>query len=228
MTITLRSTKGTALTYSEMDENFRDLRFDTTLQRAATNGNTITGNISVTGKVIYPGAVLQVVHTSKTNSFTGTSVVDNGGYFVDVTGLSATITPTQSTSRILILTNLYIGTSMTSGSGYQNTMRIKRTIGGVTAFPILGDAEGGRPRATGRINFYIAGSGTTLTYHMGMMSGVHQDSPATTSAITYQIQMGGYSSAPIVYLNRSETWGFAAGDYDNVPVSTLTLMEIAT
>ena len=71
MTITLRSTKGTALTYSEMDENFRDLRFDTTLQRAATNGNTITGNISVTGKVIYPGAVLQVVHTTKTNSFTG-------------------------------------------------------------------------------------------------------------------------------------------------------------
>jgi hypothetical protein len=225
MTITLRSTKGTALTYSEMDENFRDLRFDTTLQRAATNGNTITGNISVTGKVIYPGAVLQVVHTTKTNSFTGTSVVDNGGYFVDVTGLSATITPTLSTSRILILTQLYVG-SQTTGSGYQQTYRLKKTVGGVTSFPVVGDAEGGRPRSTGTINMYNVGSGASQ-YNISSLAGTHQDSPATTSAITYQVQLGGYSSAPAVFLNRSGAFQLLGGDYDAVPVSTITLMEIA-
>lgn len=227
MTITLRSTKGTALTYSEMDENFRDLRFDTTLQRAATNGNTVTGlNVVFTGgKLISPGSILQVVHTSKTNTFTGTSVVDNGGYFIDVTGLSATITPTLSTSRILILTQLYVG-SQSTGSGYQQSYRLKKTVGGVTSFPILGDAESNRPRSTGTVNMYNNSAGASQ-YNMASLAGTHQDSPATTSAITYQVQLGGYSSAPAVFLNRSGAFQVLAGDYDTVPVSTITLMEIA-
>jgi hypothetical protein len=170
------------------------------------------------------GSILQVVHVSKTNTFVGTSVPDNGGYFIDVTGLSATITPSSSTSTILVITDMYMGVTNTAG-GYNQTYRLKRTIGGVTTFPILGDAEGGRPRATGRINQY-QGAGT-VQYSMAMMSGTHQDSPATTSAITYQIQIGGYSGSPAVYLNRSETFQVLANDYDNVPVSTITLMEIA-
>ena len=42
MTIVKRGTKGTALTYAEMDENFRDLREDTTIDRVLENGNTTT------------------------------------------------------------------------------------------------------------------------------------------------------------------------------------------
>lgn len=169
------------------------------------------------------GAILQVVQTTKPSTFVGTSVPDNGGYFIDVTGLSASITPTASTSKILIFANLYMGVTTVS-SGYQQSYRIKRTIGGTTTFPILGDAEGGRPQSTGRINLY---NGAGLTYNMSMMSGVHQDSPSTTSAITYHVQLGGYSGSPIVYLNRSETSQVNASNYDVVPVSTLTLMEVA-
>jgi len=171
------------------------------------------------------GTVLQVVHTAKTSTFSGTSVADNGGYYIDVTGLSASITPTTSTSKILVFANLYIG-STASGGGYQQTYRLKRTINGATTFPILGDAEGGRPRATGRLNLYTTAAGS-VTYRMAMHSGVHHDSPSTTSAITYQIQIGGYSGNPVVYLNRSETSQAATNDYDAIPVSTLTLMEIA-
>lgn len=40
MTITRRIIKGTALTYEEMDENIRDLRFDTDLTRVLENGDT--------------------------------------------------------------------------------------------------------------------------------------------------------------------------------------------
>jgi hypothetical protein len=167
------------------------------------------------------GKVLQVIHTAKSSSFVGTSVVDNGGYFIDVTGLSATITPTSASSKILIFATLFIGPS-TVASGYQQSYRLKRTIGGVVSFPILGDAEGGRPGGTGRINLYIP-----TQYAMNMNGGTHQDTPNTTSAITYQVQLGGYSGSPIVYLNRSETWQVSAGNYDVVPVSTLTLMEIA-
>ena len=47
MTITRRSIKGTALTYSELDENFRDLREDTTIDRVLENGNTTTRSLTV-------------------------------------------------------------------------------------------------------------------------------------------------------------------------------------
>ena len=167
------------------------------------------------------GKVLQVVYTSKPSTFVGTSVLDNGAYFIDVTGLSAAITPTSATSKILIFATLFIGATTASG-GYQQSYRLKRTIGGVVSFPILGDAEGGRPRGTGRINLY-----SPTTYAMNMNGGTHQDTPSTTSAITYQVQLGGYSASPIVYLNRAETFQNGANDYDVVPVSTLTLMEIA-
>jgi hypothetical protein len=169
------------------------------------------------------GKILQVVHTAKTSTFSGTSVVDNGGWYIDVTGLSATITPALSTSKILILTTLWIGVTM-AASGYQQSFRLKRVIGATTTYPVIGASEGGRPRGTGRINMY-----GTNTYFMGMSGGVHHDSPATTSAITYYVQIGGYSGSSIVYLNRSETFQ-DSGDgvnYDTVPVSTITLMEIA-
>ena len=183
--------------------------------------NSIANGAVARPNMGYAGAVLQVVYTQKTNTFSGTSVLDNGGYYIDVTGLSASITPISTSSRILIIANMYGGASG-AGSFYQLSYRLKRTIGATVSFPILGDAEGGRPRATGRINNY-----NSNTYFMSTLGGTHQDSPATTSAITYQLQLGGYSVGPIVYLNRSETFQNLADNYDTVPVSTITLMEIA-
>lgn len=65
MTITRRTTKGTALTYQEMDENFRDLRYDTDLDRVLTNGNTTTksmtvGDITVSGNLTVNGTSIGV------------------------------------------------------------------------------------------------------------------------------------------------------------------------
>jgi hypothetical protein len=47
MTITYRQTKGSALTYEQLDENFRDLREDTTLNRVLLNGNSSNASIVV-------------------------------------------------------------------------------------------------------------------------------------------------------------------------------------
>ena len=46
MTIVKRGTKGTALTYAEMDENIRDLYEDTDIDRVLLNGNTTTKNLT--------------------------------------------------------------------------------------------------------------------------------------------------------------------------------------
>jgi hypothetical protein len=182
--------------------------------------NAIT---TVAGKPILnsTGSILQVVHTEKTNSFTGTSVQTGTGFYIDVTGLSASITPTSSSNRILILTNMYIGKTTVSSS-YQQHFRIKRNGTAI----ILGAGEGSRPTSTGRINMYSSDT-TSGQYQMVSFNGVHYDSPASTSALTYQIALGGYGGSPIVYLNRSELWQVDANNYDSTPVSTLTLMEVS-
>lgn len=56
MTIVYRSTKGSALTFLEMDENIRDLRLDTTLDRVLENGNTTTKNITI-GSITSTGTI---------------------------------------------------------------------------------------------------------------------------------------------------------------------------
>ena len=181
----------------------------------AIAGLTSTGLSAV--QKLPAGTVSQVINTQKRDSFVGTSVQTGSGFFIDVTGLSATITPTSASNRILVVVNMYIGVTTTS-SGYQQSMRVKRN----GTYPILGISEGGRPTTSARINMYGLN-----TYSMQQLSGFYLDSPSSTSAQTYQIELGGYSGSPIVYVNRAETFQVGANDYDSIPVSTLTLMEIS-
>ena len=163
------------------------------------------------------GKILQVISGEKGSSFTGTSVFDNGGYFIDVTGYSATITPSSTSSRILVMVHAYVGQT-TVASGYQQSLRIKQG----TRYPFLGTSEGSRPVTSARVNNY-----TGSAYAMMNISGSWIDSPSSTSALTYQVQIGGYGTAPIVYLNRQETFQVGVNNYDTIPLSTITLMEIA-
>jgi hypothetical protein len=55
MTITYRTTKGSALTYGEVDENFRDLLEDTTIDRVLGNGNSTTKDLTVGSLTIGAG-----------------------------------------------------------------------------------------------------------------------------------------------------------------------------
>jgi hypothetical protein len=178
---------------------------------------------TIAGKPIVnsTGSILQVVHTPMTDSFTGTSTQTGTGFYIDVTGLSATITPSSTGNRILILTNMYVGKT-TTGSSYQQHFRIKRNGTPI----ILGAGEGGRPTSTGRINQYSTDT-TSGQYQMFQFNGVHYDTPASTAALTYQIALGGYSGSPVVFVNRSQLWQALANDYDSTPVSTLTLMEVS-
>lgn len=64
MTITYRQTKGSALLYGEIDENFRDLREDTNLQRVLTNGNTST--LAMTVNTVTSTSNSIIVATPKT------------------------------------------------------------------------------------------------------------------------------------------------------------------
>lgn len=72
MTITYRGVKDSALTYAELDENFRDLREDTDLERVLTNGNSSNLSIIVPQIVVSGADVTESLAAG--NTWTNTSI----------------------------------------------------------------------------------------------------------------------------------------------------------
>jgi hypothetical protein len=158
----------------------------------------------------YAGAILQVVQTVKTDTFTM-----SGSTMTTITGLTASITPTSATSKILV--NVF----MNVGQSYYNLQG--RLMRGSTAIGI-GDQLTARPRMTFQTNTYVANQ-TYEEYHVKPVTVVYLDSPATTSSTTYSMQIANYSSYSSA-INRSVNFQ-DSGNYDPTTISTITLMEIA-
>ena len=154
------------------------------------------------------GGIIQVKSVTKTDTFQKAS----GTSFQDVTGLSVSITPTRSDSKILVMYDL----SWSSSSGHCSCRLMRDST------PIkVGDANGNRTQATGQMH---RNSGDE--YDLEQVSGTHLDSPATTSSVTYKMQVGTpYGSAYDIRVNyqgddSNESWvGRTA--------STITVMEVS-
>ncbi len=186
-----------------------------TLQEPAVAGTTVldlpatSGTVALTSQ-ISAGKVLQVVNTTKTNTFTTTS-----SSYTDLTDLSVNITPTSASNQILVITSLSYG-----GDG--NSYGWARLVRNGTAIA-LGDADGAtRIRCTFPLTMEATAS-TNAKLVCGGMTIL--DSPATTSAVTYKVQvMSGYNSLTLS-INRSYSNDNAT--YSGLGVSTITVMEIA-
>ena len=156
------------------------------------------------GAVLPAGSILQVVQTVKTDTFSSASTS-----YVDVTGLSATITPSATGSKILIGYQLQGNARSGTVGGFFKLLRDSTDIS-------IADAAGSRDRTSGAI---LGGQDEIM-----FTGGFFLDSPSTTSATTYKVQMRA-NVAQTVYLNRSH------GDTDAATtprgVSSITLMEVA-
>ena len=84
----------------------------------------------------------------------------------------------------------------------------------------LGDARGTRMQGTSIVNSAVAGQ----MYHP---SAVYLDSPATTSAITYKLQIKTTNASYTANINRSGRDADNAIGYDGTGTSGITVMEIA-
>ena len=74
--ITLRATKGTPLTYSELDTNFTNLKDATVSLQAGTGGTTVTSDLNGTITLVAgTGITLSGDNTAKTITVTGESGV---------------------------------------------------------------------------------------------------------------------------------------------------------
>lgn len=171
----------------------------------------ISGVTGTFGKETMPsGSVLQVVHFdfATQQAFTVPANVE----LSQATGLTATITPSSSTSKILVMCSANLSHNGTVASVVRAI--IQRT-GPSTANNTLS-------QATSNTNFshviYTSASGEFM-WPNTVMNWL--DSPGSTSPCTYTLRIGGNTASSVVGLNKSIHYGAAWGS-----VSHLTLMEI--
>ena len=106
----------------------------------------VRADVWQTAAGVAQNSVLQVARAVRTSTFSASTVGNN---FYDVPGLSVTITPRFANSLIVLMSTLYLSTS----NAYQSKWQYTRN--GSTF--LLGDAEGGRPRATGMVKYILCG-----------------------------------------------------------------------
>lgn len=165
-----------------------------TLSLPANTGTIITtasSGQSIPKAALPTGSVLQVVYASY-----ATSMSANSTTYTD-TGLTASITPTSSSSKILIFVSQNGLYKNDVSTGNSVNLRLVRNGTSIGVFAI----------ATGYTG--------VLSQNIVTASFNYLDSPATTSALTYKVQFANYANSGTVYVQA------------NNDISAITLMEIA-
>lgn len=175
------------------------LTLNSTTQAATfANNVTVTGTLTTASQGIAfaslpTGSILQVVNATYSTAVTTT------GTTLIATGLTASITPKSSTSKILVLIVNPLRRGATSPNGYGMTVRIYRN--GSSIFQAMGNLGYTDPSSNFAQSWLAP-----ITY---------LDSPATTSSTTYAMY---FASA----LSGNQATSCVDGD-----PATITLMEIA-
>jgi hypothetical protein len=160
-----------------------------------TNGQLLTADSTAATGIKWAtpaggGKVLQVVTATY-----GTQVYTTSETYSD-TGLTASITPSSSSSRVLVLVSQSgVGKD---GSGNAVKIRLVRDGSEITV-----------------IDTVIGYSGSVNTQYIGTISSTYLDSPASTSSLTYKTQFG-----------RTTSSGYSFVQTNSNSTSTITLLEI--
>ncbi len=149
---------------------------------------------------------------------TRTSFSFGNGNWVTVPGLSCTITPTNSNSKIII-SILVMGETQYSSEDL--TWGIRRAISGGSATDINYSNEGNR-----RGTLYCFPTPANITFNQHPYMFWYVDTPGTTNAITYtpRVKDQGTSSNYTFYINQ-DRGGYNYASY-RVGGSRMTVMEV--
>jgi hypothetical protein len=173
---------------------------DGTIVNADINASAAIAGTKISGSF---GKVLQVVSTTKTDTFNVTSAT-----YADITGFSVSITPSSASNKILVLVNINAVTA--SDQGFWRLVRDSTAIS-------VGTSVSSRIASSGG-NLYSGVTENIISNSLNFF-----DSPNTTSSTTYKVQV--YGKTGVAYVNRPTL------DTDNSnfnrSASTITVMEIA-
>lgn len=173
--------------------------------------NVDTINEKTTGNgVQIPGHVVQVVQKFDPNvsTITNTGVA---GTFVTCGSLTQSFTPKSNTSKVLLKASVWIASSTA------DRLAFFRFSGG-NALNGVATAAGSRTPSLAGHYFSLASDATQISFE-------YLDSPATTNAITYSVQIAPNFTNGNIYINYYSNDTNAA--YIPRLCSTFTLMEIA-
>ena len=156
------------------------------------------------------GSIGQVVQTVKTDTFSTSS-----SSFTAITGLAVAITPSATSSKILIRTVISYG-------GDQNLYGFAKILRGSTDI-LVGDAgASSQIRATFPM-MNTDGDGPGEIYKAHVASSEFLDSPSSTSELTYSVHVSTYTTKNI-FINRESN--DANAGYNGRYTSTITAMEV--
>ena len=186
------------------------LRFD---EWQDSEGNPVLNGtgLSVPSSALPAGSILQVVSTAKTDVFSTTS-----GTFGVVTGLEVSITPSSTSSKILILAQIAHSFGSSGSTVANDYGHYKVTRGGT-------DIYRGNPDSS-RIQAVFGGNNEVAqTLNSSFISFL--DSPETTANTTYRVEARRGRSGSTAFVNRS----FGDADFEFVTrgASSITVMEVA-
>lgn len=155
--------------------------------------------------------VKQVISVTDTTQYTYSNGSANQTTYQNVNGLVATITPTSASNKVLILADICASQASNSYNAFFRVTRNGTVIG-------VGNS-------TGYNGTSICALRTSDGGEIGTVGINFLDSPATTSAVTYQIQIcnSGGSSA-FSYVNRPAN---SNTGWEQTGSSTITIMEIS-
>lgn len=186
----------------------------TTLSGKASNGNVI--GVSAGHTIYQPGSIVQVVSVDNAGRY---SQGFSANSWINVGGMSATITPKRSTSRILIMAR-WFGEMTDAGRVYNSVFGLTRNgthvgrqtdpgatiVNGITmaALSYDGSDASSTPETA---NFFIT------------------DSPGSASELTYNVTFLS-DGAGTLYTNRAVGWSNQTGGFE-LGTSSIVLMEIA-
>ena len=179
-----------------------ELKVDTISEKTTASGVTIDGVLVKDGAIassyisgLSSGKVLQVVQgtLSSAASTTSTSYSD--------TGLTASITPSNSSNKVLVILSHNLGLSRGSDGACDGRVKLLRGATDIWGGEILNPYYRGQASGGAMVLYWTWG--TTFL-----------DSPSTTSSTTYKTQFRSGEAADTIYVSTSNQ------------TDTITLMEI--
>lgn len=161
--------------------------------------------VTIQGSGQLPVQIVQTVVT--------TPVSTASTSFIDITGMTATITPKSASNKILVLVDGKFSASSASAGIF---IKLQRNGSDIYVGTSVGSSVA--------CSFGFMPNGANVFYYgQTPMTQQFLDSPATTSAVTYKLQWYAYSGGT-GYLNQS---GYDGTAYNPRTASSITLMEVA-